>query len=102
MGNLQEALKRNKHLENQNKGLLDALKRKNSQLEEYKVQSAQAISEIADLAASYVGALCLNTDTKELKIAHEDIKRVLADFDLQVSLDESGVVFNLVAKNPAE
>lgn len=102
MGNLQEALKRNKHLENQNKGLLDALKRKNGQIEEYKVQSARAISEISELTASYIGALCLNTDAKELKISHDDIKRVLAEFDTEVSLDAIGVTFRLVAKNVAE
>jgi hypothetical protein len=98
MGNLQEALKRNKHLENQNKGLLDALKRKNGQLEDYKAQSAQALAEISDLTASYIGAVCLNTDTKELKISHEDIKRVLAEFDVSVELGGDGITFKLVEK----
>ena len=35
MGNLTRALKENERLKNQNTGLLEALKRKNGQLEEY-------------------------------------------------------------------
>ncbi len=98
MGNLQEALKRNKHLENQNRGLLDALKRKNTQIAEQREQSAQALAEISDLTSAYIGAICLGAEGHEVKVKHTDVKAVLEQFDVEISLDKDGVTFVLVEK----
>lgn len=99
MGNLKDALRRNAHLENQNRGLIDALKRKNGQLAEYKEQSAQAIAQISEITAGYLGAVCLSNEAREIKILHDDIKRVLAEFDVEVQLGGDGITFKLVEKN---
>lgn len=102
MGNLQRALKENDHLKNQNRGLLDALKRKNTQLEGYKAESAQAISQISELTAAYIGAICLGREDREIKVLHTGIKRVLADFDVELELSDDGITFKLVEKSKEE
>jgi hypothetical protein len=102
MGNLKETLKRNQHLENQNKGLMDALKRRNNQLNEVKAQSAKAVAQISTLTGAYIGAICLGEETREVKISHEDVKRVLAEFDLTVVPDEQGITFTLAEKGKTE
>jgi hypothetical protein len=102
MGNLKETLRRNQHLENQNKGLMDALKRRNNQLNEVKVQSAKAVDQISTLTGAYIGAICLGAETREVKISHEDVKRVLSEFDLTVVPDEQGITFTLVEKGKTE
>lgn len=99
MGNLQDALKRNKHLENQNRGLLDALKRKNGQLESYKEDSAKALADISDMMAAYIGAVCLSNEDHTVRLEHADIKRVLGQYDVTIEADENGMVFKLVEKN---
>ena len=99
MGNLQKTLKENEHLKNQNKGLLDALRRRNSQLEEYKSDSTKALAEISELTASYIGAMCLFTEGHEIKLLHADIKRVIAEFDVEIELSDDGIIFKLVKKN---
>ena len=98
MGNLKETLRRNQHLENQNRGLLDTLKRRNNQLNEVKVQSERAIDQISSLTGAYIGAICLGAETREVKISHEDVKRVLAEFDLTVVPDQQGITFKLTEK----
>ena len=99
MGNLQKALKENEHLKNQNKGLLDALKRKNGQLEEYKEDSARALREISDMVSAYIGAICLGADEHKVRIEHADVSSVLANFDIEIETDEIGIIFRLVEKN---
>ena len=98
MGNLKETLRRNQHLENQNRGLLDTLKRRNNQLNEVKVQSDKAVNQIVKVSESYIGAICLGAETREVKISHEDVKRVLAEFDLTVVPDQQGITFKLTEK----
>ena len=102
MGNLKETLKRNQHLENQNKGLMDTLKRRSNQLNEVKAQSAKAVDQILKVAESYIGAICLGAETREVKISHEDVKRVLSEFDLTVVPDEQGITFTLAEKGKTE
>lgn len=98
MGNLKETLRRNQHLENQNRGLLDTLKRRNNQLNEVKAQSERAIDQISSLTGAYIGAICLGAEMREVKISHDDVKRVLAEFDLTVAPDEQGITFKLAEK----
>lgn len=100
MGNLTKALKENEHLKNQNRGLLDALKRKNGQLEEYKAQSAEALKQISEMMSAYIGALCLQNEEREIKIAHNDIKSVIEGFEVDVKTDEQGFIFTLIPKKP--
>lgn len=98
MGNLSDALKRNKHLENQNRGLLDALKRRNAQMAQQREQSAQALAEISDLTSAYIGAICLGAEGHVVKVKHTDVKAVLEQFNVQISLDDDGVAFELIDK----
>ena len=102
MGNLKETLRRNQHLENQNRGLLDTLKRRNNQLNEVKAQSAKAVAQISTLTGAYIGAICLGEEMREVKISHEDVKRVLSEFDLTVVPDEQGITFTLAEKGKTE
>lgn len=99
MGNLTKALKENEHLKNQNRGLLDALKRKNSQLEGYRAESAEAIRQISEMTAAYVGALCLQNEAREIKLSHKDIKRVVENYDVEIETYEQGFIFKLVPKS---
>lgn len=98
MGNLTRALKENERLKNQNTGLLEALKRKNGQLEGYKAESAEALKQISDMVSAYIGAICLRNEDMVVKISHDEIKRAAAEFDLLIEADETGFSFRLVEK----
>ena len=102
MGNLTRALKENERLKNQNTGLLEALKRKNGQLEGYKAESAKALKQISDMVSAYIGAICLEREDREIKVLHTDIKRVLADFDVELELGDDSITFKLVEKSKGE
>ena len=98
MGNLTRALKENERLKNQNTGLLEALKRKNGQLEGYKEDSAKALREISEMVSAYIGAICLQNEDMVVKISHDEIKRAVGEFDLLIEADETGFSFRLVGK----
>ena len=103
MGNLKDTLRRNQHLEAQNRGLLDTLKRRRAQAEAKEAQTAAALSEIEQIYASYIGALCLQTEAREIKIAHADVKRALENYDVLVmEIDEQGITFGLREKGKTE
>ena len=103
MGNLKKTLRRNQHLENQNRGLLDTLRRRRIQAEAKEAQTAQALSEIEQIYASYIGAVCLQSETRELKVLHADVKAVLEGYDvLVIATDDEGITFGLVEKTKKE
>ena len=103
MGNLKETLRRNQHLEAQNRGLLDTLKRRRAQAEAEKAQTAQALKQIESIYCSYIGALCLQSEARELKVLHADVKAVLEGYDvLVIETDEQGITFGLVEKTKKE
>ena len=103
MGNLKDTLRRNQHLEAQNRGLLDTLKRRRAQAEAKEAQTAAALSEIEQIYASYIGALCLQNEAHEVKILHSDIKRALVEYDVCViATDDEGITFGLREKGKTE
>ena len=103
MGNLQKLIRENEHLTHQNRGLLDTLKRRRIQSEAKEAQTAQALSEIESIYSSYIGALCLQKEAREIKIAHADVKHVLEHYDVLVmEIDEQGITFGLREKDTKE
>lgn len=103
MGNLKETLRRNQHLEAQNRGLLDTLKRRRAQADAKEAQTAEALKQIESIYCSYIGALCLQNEARELKVLHADVKAVLEGYDvLVIETDEQGITFGLVEKGKTE
>ena len=103
MGNLKETLKRNQHLENQNRSLLDTLRRRRIQAEAKQAQTTEALKQIESIYCSYIGALCLQNETHEVKISHADIKRALVEYDVYViATDDEGITFGLQEKGKTE
>jgi hypothetical protein len=99
MGNLQKLLKENEHLKNQNKGLLDTLRRRRVQAEAKDAQTAEALKQIEDIYCSYIGAFCLQNESHEVKISHADVKTVLDSYDvLVIETDDEGITFGLQDK----
>ncbi len=103
MGNLQKTLKENEHLKHQNRGLLDTLKRRRAQADAKEAQTAEALKQIESIYCSYIGALCLKSEARELKVLHADVKAVLEGYDvLVIETDEQGITFGLVEKTKKE
>lgn len=99
MGNLKETLKRNQHLENQNRGLLETLRRRRIQAEAKEAQTTEALKQIESIYSAYIGALCLQNETHEVKILHADVKTALEGYDvLAIANDDLGVTFGLKEK----
>jgi hypothetical protein len=99
MGNLKETLKRNQHLESQNRGLLDAMRRRRIQAEAKEAQTTEALKQIESIYSSYIGALCLQNEMREVKILHANVKAVLEGYDVvAIGNDDQGVTFGLKEK----
>lgn len=103
MGNLKETLRRNQHLENQNRGLLETLRRRRIQAKAKEAQTTEALKQIESIYSAYIGALCLQNEAHEVKILHSDIKRALVEYDVYViATDDEGITFGLREKGKTE
>lgn len=75
------------------------MRRRRIQAEAKEAQTAEALSEIEQIYASYIGAVCLQRETQEVKIAHAVVKHVLENYDvLVIATDDEGITFGLREK----
>ena len=98
MGNITHLKKQNQHLQNQNTGLMQAIKRVRDASRVQAAESAEAIRQLTEITAAYIGAICLASGN-DVQIKHEDIKRVLEGYDVLVENGEQGVTFSIVEKS---
>ena len=97
MGNITTLRRENEHLKNQNTGLMQAIKRVRDASQAQAAESAEAIRQLTEITAAYIGAICLATGNS-VEIKHEDIKRVLEGYDVLVENGEQGIVFSIAEK----
>lgn len=96
MGNLTKALKENEHLKRQNQVLRESVIKVRRELEQRKNDGDAAVDQLTQLIYSYIGAIALRDG--QIFIASEDIKKVINEYDMELSIEEDGYTFKLVPK----
>lgn len=100
MGNITKLLKENEHLKRQNKAQQTALQKARRELERIKNDEDAAVAQLTQLIYSYIGAIALRDG--QVFISSEDIKKVISEYDMELSIEEDGYTFKLVPKRKEE
>lgn len=100
MGNITKLLKENEHLKRQNKAQQTALQKVRRELERIKNDEDAAVAQLTQLIYSYIGAIALRDG--QVFISSEDIKKVISEYDMELSVEENGYIFKLVPKRKEE
>lgn len=98
MGNLQKVRRERDDLLHQNKALRLAVQRRNKIISENVEKTDQALEEISVAMTSYIGAICLAQPDQTVHIDRADVNKVLGEYQVLVSQDDTGFTFQLVKK----
>lgn len=98
MGNLQKVRRERDDLLHQNKALRLAVQRRNKIISENVEKTDQALEEISVAMTSYIGAICLAQPDQMIHIDRADVNKVLGEYHVLVSQDDTGFTFQLAKK----